>query len=132
MEVFFWTDEKVPVYFEYELSPLNYELPILVLNNDGAFFGWRPWHYEATRKTRHKTHINKAASSEDSITSWTAECFIPFVLLNPLSNVPPKKGTKWRANFYRIDYDSGVSTWSWQQTRKNFHDYKKFGTVLFN
>ncbi len=46
VEAFFWTDERIPVYFEYELSPLNYELPIMVPNYDGNFFGWRPWHYE--------------------------------------------------------------------------------------
>lgn len=131
VEVFFWTDETVPVYFEYELSPLNYELPILVPNNKGVFFGWRPWHYEGNRKTRHATHINKEKNTGDSITSWTAEFFIPFVLLKPMSKVPPQKGTQWRANFYRIDYDSGTSAWSWQLTRKNFHDYEKFGIVLF-
>jgi hypothetical protein len=127
VEVFFWTDEKMPVYFEYELSPLNYELPILVPNNKGDFFGWRPWHYEGERKTRHATHINGA----DEITSWTAEFFIPFALLKPMQNVPPKKGTQWRANFYRIDYDSGTSEWSWQKTRTNFHDYEKFGYIVF-
>ena len=30
VEVFIWPDEKYPVYFEYEISPLNYELPLLV------------------------------------------------------------------------------------------------------
>ena len=38
VEAFFWTDERVPVYFEYELSPLNYELPIMVPNYDGNFY----------------------------------------------------------------------------------------------
>lgn len=131
VEAFFWTDEKVPVYFEYELSPLNFELPLLVPNNNGDFFGWTPWHYEGNRKTSHKTYINKVGSSEDSVTFWTAEFFIPFLLLKPMANVPPQKGTQWRANFYRIDYDSGASDWSWQETGKNFHDYEKFGTVLF-
>jgi len=41
------------------------------------------------------------------------------------------KGTRWRANFYRIDYDNNVSEWSWQPTRTNFHDYERFGTLLF-
>ena len=27
VEVFLWTEEDFPVYFEYEISPLNYELP---------------------------------------------------------------------------------------------------------
>ena len=131
VEVFFWTDETVPIYFEYELSPLNYELPILVPNVKGSFVGWRPWHYEGLRKTRHGTFITKAKSNTDSVVSWTAEFFIPFSLLRPLSNVPPQKGARWRANFYRLDYDRGQERWSWQPIRKNFHDFERFGTLLF-
>lgn len=129
IEVFFWTDESMPVYFEYELSPLNCELPLLVPNHKGKFLGWRPWHYEGNRKTKHGTHINKVG---DSITSWTGEFFIPYSLLTPLNNVPPQKGTRWRANFYRIDYDDGQSSWEWQKVRTNFHDYESFGHLLFN
>ena len=54
-EVFLWTDERDPVYFEYEISPLGYELPIVVPNLEGKFLGWRPWHYEGTRKIRKAT-----------------------------------------------------------------------------
>jgi hypothetical protein len=130
VEVFFWTDEATPIYFEYELSPLNYELPILVPNNKGKFLGWRPWHYEGNRRTKHATHINK---NGDAITSWTAEFFIPYALLTPLNNVPPQKGTRWRANFYRIDRDNGESSWEWQKVRKeNFHDYELFGQLVFD
>ena len=50
-EVFLWTDERYPVYFEYEISPLGFELPILVPNYEGKYLGWRPWHYEGSRKT---------------------------------------------------------------------------------
>ena len=128
VEAFFWTDESLPIYFEYELSPLNYELPILVPNNKGKFLGWRPWHYEGNRRTKHLTHINK---NGDVVTSWVAEFFIPYVLLTPLNNVPPKKGTSWRANFYRIDYDNGESSWEWQEVRTNFHDYESFGRLIF-
>lgn len=127
-EAFFWTDERVPVYFEYEVSPLNYELPILVPNNKGNFLGWRPWHYEGNRKTKHAVHINR---NGDSVLAWTAEFFIPYTLLKPMTNVPPQKGTRWRANFYRIDYDKNTSYWSWQLTRTNFHDYERFGTLVF-
>lgn len=128
VECFFWTDEKSPIYFEYELSPYNYELPILVPNYDGKFFGWRPWHYEGDKLTRRGATILK---NETGIYGWVAEFFIPFALLNPLQNVPPRKGMKWRANFYRIDYDQGMSTWTWQPIRKNFHDYEKFGYIVF-
>ena len=129
VEVFFWPEESSVIYFEYELSPYNYELPILVPNYNGKFLGWRPWHYEGNKKTRHAATINKEG---DKVISWTAEFFIPYKLMEPLQNMPPKKGMKWRANFYRIDYDKGTTYWSWRPTRKNFHDYESFGTIIFD
>ena len=132
VEVFFWTDESVPIYFEYELSPLNYELPILVPNVKGKFLGWRPWHYEGTRRTRHAVYLEMKNNKE--LVSWTGEFFIPYDLLRPLPNIAPQKGTRWRANFYRIDYDNknDVGEWSWQLTRTNFHDFERFGTIVFD
>jgi hypothetical protein len=129
VEIFFWTDELFPLYFEYELSPLNYELAILVPNMNGTFLGWAPWHYAGERKTKHAATIIK--DGENTV-GWVAEFFIPYKLLTPLNNVPPTKGTKWRVNMYRIDYDSGVATWSWQPTRANFHDIESFGTWVFD
>ena len=128
VEAFFWPDEKSVIYFEYELSPWNYELPIIVPNYNGKFLGWRPWHYEKERRTRHAASINKQAGK---VIGWTAEFFIPYVLLSPLENVPPRAGTKWRANFYRIDYDKGGNYWTWKPTGLSFHEYKKFGTIVF-
>ena len=129
VEVFLWTDEAVPMYFEYELSPHNYELPILVPNMKGTFFGWRPWHYEGDRKTRHATFIEK---KDNTVVAWNAEFYIPYTLLKPMNNVPPAKGNQWRANMYRLDYDKKVASWSWQATRTNFHDFEKFGTFIFD
>jgi hypothetical protein len=129
VEIFFWTDESTPLYFEYELSPLNYELPIIVPNFGGDFFGWRPWHYDEERKTRHATKVIK--DDKGNVTSWVGEFFIPYTLLKPLQNVPPKSGTTWRANLYRIDYDEAYSSWTWQPVQTNFHDYQRFGTIQF-
>ena len=130
VEAFFRTDETVPMYFEYELSPLNYELPLLVPNIKGNLWGWRPWHYEGSRRTRHATHISKKG---EAVTAWTAEFFIPYALLKPMMNVPPQKGTRWRANFYRIDYDKDQVTWQWQMVQsENFHDYERFGALVFD
>ena len=132
VEVFLWTDEKFPVYFEYELSPYNYELPIMVPNNNGKFLGWLPWHYEGDRRTQHAISVSRSnPSSPDSISGWNAEFFIPYKLLTPLSNVPPMAGTRWRANMYRIDYDNGEIPFSWQETEKTFHEYTKFGVFIF-
>jgi hypothetical protein len=63
---------------------------------------------------------------------WIAEFFIPYALLKPLRNVPPEKGNKWRMNMYRIDYDKQYSSWTWQPIEKNFHDYEKFGVMIFD
>jgi len=128
VEAFFWPSESEPIYFEYELSPLNYELPILVPNFKGNFLGWRPWHYEGNRRTQHAAKINR---ENGKIVSWTTEFYIPFILLKPLINSFPVAGSRWRANFYRMDYDKEELEWSWQETNTIFHDFKKFGTLLF-
>ena len=57
-------------------------------------------------KTRKATSaIGGELKSGAAVKGWRAEVFIPYELLTPLRNVPPKAGTKWRANFYRMDYD---------------------------
>jgi hypothetical protein len=132
VEVFLWTQEDFPVYFEYELSPLNYELPIIIPNYKGKFFGWLPWHYEGNRRTQHATSTRDGKKESGStISAWMAEIFIPYRLLTPLQQVPPLTGTKWRANLYRIDYDQGETLFSWQKIDKSFHEYEKFGTFIF-
>jgi hypothetical protein len=132
VEVFIWPDESFPVYFEYEVSPLNYELPIIIPNYNGKFFGWRPWHYEGDRLTQHATStIGGEKVSGGEVAEWIAEFFIPFKLLVPLNNVPPVSGTKWRANMYRIDYDMGTLSFAWQKIDQSFHEYNHFGTFIF-
>ena len=132
VEVFLWTSEDFPVYFEYELSPLNYELTIMVPNYKGNFYGWLPWHYEGDKRTRHATSVRGGRKESGSeVSGWMAEIFIPYKLLDPLPQVPPASGTRWRANLYRIDYDQGQTPFSWQKTGPSFHDYDKFGTFVF-
>ncbi len=132
-ECFFWTSEQHTVYFEYEISPLGRELPILVPNLDGRFLGWRPWHYEGERKIKKKVSASGGKNvSMASVSGWRAEVFIPYELLKPLQNTPPKPGTRWRANFYRVDYDNQqVTAWDWARVGPSFHDFKNFGTLVF-
>jgi len=134
VEVFFWPDESIPFYFEYEISPLNYELPIMISNHDGELLRWQPFHYEENRRTSHATAIQGGVKKPGAeISGWMAEFFIPYKLLSPLRNVPPKPGDKWRANFYRMDSDDQdvKKSWSWSLTERSFHDYSKFGTLFF-
>lgn len=132
-EFFLWTDERDPLYFEYEVSPLGRELPLLVPNPEGKFLGWRPWHYEGDRKIR-KVIATAGGPAEPGaeVSRWTAEVFLPYDLLKPLRNVPPGPGTRWRANFYRMDYDDGrARSWDWSRVGPSFHEFRKFGTLVF-
>ena len=132
-EFFFWPDERYPVYFEYEISPLGFELPILIPNFGGEFLGWRPWHYEGERKTQKATTVEGGHKRPGtSVTGWKAEVFVPYDLLKPLQNVPAQPGMRWRANFYRVDYDDGKKTsWDWAKVGSSFHEFEKFGTLIF-
>ena len=133
VEVFLWTDENYPIYFEYEISALNEELVLIVPNFDGDFLGWIPWHYTDNRKVIHKTSVQGGKKEPKAdIDSWIAEFFIPFELLKPLRNSPPTSGTEWRMNIYRMDYDTGERIrWEWKPIERTFHEYLKFGRVVF-
>ncbi len=131
VEVFLWPDTLVPIYFEYEISPLNHELVYLVPNMNGKFQGWRPSRYEGQLRTRHATSVTGGKKESYSpIKSWTAEVFIPYALLNPIVQAAPHPGDRWRANLYRIDYDKGYTSWTWQKTtpkmRGSLHQFNKF------
>jgi len=132
-EVFFHPDISEPVYFEYEISPLNKELVLLILNRNGKFGGWIPWHYEDKNKVVKNVNINGGQmESGASIKSWTAELFFPYRILNPLMNVPPVSGMRWNANFCRLDYDSGkMIKWSWSPIEKSFHEFQKYFSIQF-
>ena len=132
-EVFLHTDPSNPVYFEYEINPLNTELVLLIPNNEGAYMGWAPWHYEGDRKVKKAVEIlNGKAEPGEKINRWTAEMFFPYALFKGLKNVPPLPGTEWKGNFYRMDYDTGKRiSWGWAPIGKSFHEYKKYRSIIF-
>lgn len=134
VEVFLWPDEDNDLYLEYELSPLETELPLLIANNGKVFTPWIPWQYEGRRRARKATAARGGPkASMAQVKGWTAEFFIPFALMYGLGNTPPQAGSVWRGNFYRIDYDLGPPThWAWcPDTSNNFHRFKQFGTIRF-
>ena len=133
VEVFLQPKQDRALYFEYELSPLNYELPILIPNIDGIFHGWLPWHYDGDRKVKHATSVRGGDCAPGaSVSGWTAEMFIPYALLVAIGT-PAKKGDVWRGNVYRIDTDeSPESKWALEpDVGGNFHNYKKFSELIF-
>lgn len=132
-EVFFHTDPKTSIYFEYEINQLNKELVLLIPKIDGKAYGWIPWHYENDRRIKKMVNIvGEKKIAIAAITSWSAELFFPYDLFRPLGNVPPTSGTCWNANFYRLDYDSGkMVKWAWGPVQNSFHELEKFRPIKF-
>ena len=132
-EVFVWPEESVPVYFEYEISPYGKELPILVPNVGGRFHGWLPWMYGGKRKVRKAAEVRGGPKTKGAaIEGWSAEVFIPYELLKPLLAAPPGPGTRWRANFYRMDYDFPERAQrAWAPVGPDFHEFRSFGVLRF-
>ncbi|MES1224544.1 MAG: carbohydrate-binding family 9-like protein [Bacteroidota bacterium] len=133
VEVFFHPEPAQTTYFEYEVSPLEYELVLLILNTNGKFGSWMPWHYEDKKKVIKKVNIIGGEMKPGaSIQSWSAELFFPFQLLSGLLNTPPVSGTRWNANFCRLDYDTGNQVmFSWSPVRNSFHEFKKYYSLQF-
>lgn len=134
IEVFIWPDEERRTYFEYQISPLNYELIYRITRDERGRSSWRPSFYGGDGATRHMTSVaGGEKESGSSITQWTAEVFIPYTLLHPARNIPPEPGTQWRVNLYRMDYDTGGRTrWMWQPVEESHHDLEGYGTFLFD
>jgi hypothetical protein len=137
VEAFFMpydANDKQDVYFEYEVSPLGKELILLMANHDGSYKGWLPWHYEEDRLCRRATSVRGGPKqSMAKVEGWSAEFFTPYALMKGLGNLPPTPGMKWKANFYRIDYDNNqASHYSWSPISPGtFHKPKEFGTIVF-
>lgn len=135
IEVFLWPDERQGLYLQYDISPLGVELPLLVPNHGGAFFGWRPWHYDGPRRVRRATSVRGGPKAPMAgVEGWSAEFFIPFALLAGLGNCPPWPGARWRANMYRVDHDDRpASHWAWcERTGTNTHAFREYGTLVFS
>lgn len=135
VEVFLRPDLTRDLYFEYELSPMNVELVLVIPNVGGRFFGWLPWQYEGERRTRRATSAYGGQKDFNApVEGWTAEFFIPFKLLHPLIEAPPSTGDEWTGNVYRIDYDAGEPThWALSpEVGTNFHNFHHYGRLIFD
>jgi predicted TIM-barrel fold metal-dependent hydrolase len=131
-EIFVQPDAGLPTYFEYEISPLGSELALMVTNSSGKLLRWQPWIFEEGETRKVRKIVRTVPGPNDTIRAWVAEVFVPYVLLKPLADRPPKSGDRWRANFYRVDHDDGKTTsWDWSRVGPSFHDYKNFGELIF-
>jgi hypothetical protein len=135
-EVFFHPDPTVPIYYEYEVNPMGRELILTLARSKGNTVGWAPWPHEYRQDRLVQRKVSLSGGSPrvgGNISSWTAEIFFPYAIFGLLPKSPPQSGTKWNANFCRIDYDSGrMIQWSWSpKIQKDFHELENLGTIEF-
>ncbi|MBN8785974.1 MAG: carbohydrate-binding family 9-like protein [Terrimonas sp.] len=133
-EVFLQPDISQTHYFEYEISPLNYELPLAIFNSGGNLNRWIPFQYPDNRKTRHAVTVQGGEQSPGaSVRGWMAEFFIPYTLMEPVLEKLPVSGSTWKGNLYRIDYDHEreETLWALYKNSGNFHECENFGFFHF-
>jgi hypothetical protein len=120
VEVFIDPVGDLATYFEIEVNPLNAVLDLVLRRNRSGYakdFSWRC------------DDLRTAARVMDS--SWTVELAIPF---RSLVAAPPKAGSQWRINFYRIDrpLEKPRELSAWSPTRLGtFHVPERFGVLEF-
>jgi hypothetical protein len=125
-----WEEEVVEVfldpigdqesYFEFEVNPLGTVLDLVLRRNRSGYRKDFGWNCDGLRAEANRTPEG-----------WTAEFEIPFA---SLISEPPRVGTRWRANFYRIDRpkerERELSAWC-PTLLPTFHAPDRFGTLLF-
>ncbi len=123
VEVFFDPAGDLESYFEIEVNPLGTVLDLVFRKSRSGYKGDRTWDCEGLR-TFVRTHAG----------GWSAELAIPFA---SVTNSPPRAGSRWRANFCRIDRPSRegslpreLTAWS-PPLRANFHTPERFGVIEF-
>lgn len=107
-------------YFEIEVSPLNVVCDLVLRRTRNGYRKEFGWDCEGLQ-----TSVTKTPAA------WNAELLIPFQSLCADLPVP---GSRWRANFFRIDRPRKVpaelSAWSPTGMRR-FHVQQRFGILEF-
>ena len=132
-EFFLWPDERHPVYFEYEISPLGYELPILIPNFGGQFLGWRPWHYDGKRRTQKAVAVRAARPRPGpGSPAGRRRCSFRTTCSGLCRTCRRKAGCDGARTSTGWTTTSGQrSSWDWARVGRSFHEFEKFGTLVF-
>ncbi len=133
-EVFLWPYEKQAYYLEYEISPMGSEIPLLTTGHGEQYMGAFPFRYQDGRLPRKAVSVRGGPQVPGaSVTGWSAEIFIPSLLLYPMPNILLQPGVEWRMNVFRIDYDQGrANHFCLHDSGPSFHNihgYPKFRFV---
>lgn len=123
VEVFLDPAGDLESYFEIEVNPLGTVLDLVLRKSRSGYKADRAWDCDGLR-----TVVRRHAQG------WSAEMAIPFA---SVTNSPPRTGSRWRANFCRIDRPSRdgslpreLTAWS-PPLRASFHTPERFGVIEF-
>ncbi len=120
VEVFLDPVGDLAAYFEIEVNPLGTVFDLLVRRTRRGLLKDLRWDCEALR-----SEVTQNGAG------WTATLAIPFASLSATAPVP---GTRWRANFCRIDRPRDrpreLSAWSYTGVPL-FHVPERFGVLEF-
>ena len=144
-----WTEEVVEIfidpdadskgYLELEVNPANTFVDLKIAKVGQVDAKWDIKGLK-TAVTVEGTLGNKTDNRTNQDTRWTVEVAIPWTGMAdipPGITGPPKDGTTWRVNLYRIDLakagtEGDDEYLAWSPTGKvNFHMPDKFGIVRF-
>lgn len=137
VEAFFAPNGDVRRYFELESSPRGAWFEARVESPEGHRATMRvdrDWICEGWQRAV-RVHGAPPAAHRTAAglhTGWDVEWAIPFAALGVS---PPAPGTRWRANFYRIDQRDGGQYSAWSPTLADppdFHVPARFGVLVFD
>jgi hypothetical protein len=129
VEAFLAPSGDVRRYFELETSPRDAWFEARVENPDGRRATMRVDRDWVCAGFEHAVRLLGDATGGDA--SWSSEWAIPLASLDAAT---PIAGTRWRANFFRIDQASGGEYSAWSPTfadPPDFHLPDHFGELVF-
>jgi predicted TIM-barrel fold metal-dependent hydrolase len=119
VEVFIGTDAKQPnIYYEFEVAPTNEKLDLII----------SPAIPDINERLEWESGWESFVKVDDGGKVWTTVMRIP---LKALSAEPVREGTRWRANFYRIDRAQRAFLAANPALTGSFHTPARFGWLEF-
>jgi Carbohydrate family 9 binding domain-like len=132
VEVFLDDDSDGVSYLEFEVSPRNVVLDLMVLTRAERTKLLWAWDCEGLQTA---VHVDGTLDNrEDVDRGWSVEIAIPWSEIFQAPNVPPKHGDRWRINLYRIDRARDADEYSaWSPTGAiDYNRPWRFGHAVFS
>ncbi len=128
VELFVQADPQQKSYIELEVNPLGTMLDIYLLDIR------KPLHYESwnSRRLKWGVQLFGTVDGKEGDRAWTCEIALPLEDIVTAPNRPPRVGSRWRVNLYRVEKLPTPSLLAWSPTLKDdFHLPERFGEIIF-